>query len=112
MIIYSLIRYLNKIYVGNCGNSQPGANDLMPFSDVGSHGMCNAIYTSAFDNDFLANNYHYCPGVQPAMNVPEYFKMGYNETRKKIRGVFVAPTYKHYPYSYDRNLKNELKISG
>ena len=84
----------------------------MPFSDVGSHGLCNAIYTSAFDNDFLAEDANFCPGAKSTKNIPAYFKMGYNEFSKRLQGVFTSPTYKHYPYNVDKFLGNELTRSG
>lgn len=64
-----------------------------------SHPRCNDIYNSAFDNDFIATNANKCSGVTDPSSVPVDFKMGYNEARNDIRGVFAAPTYDNYPYN-------------
>ena len=61
--------------------------------------MCNDIYNSAFDNDFVATNANLCSGVTDSSSVPVDFKMGYKEGRKDIQGVFAAPTYADFPYN-------------
>lgn len=80
----------------------------MPFSEVGSHGLCNAIYMSAFDNPFIAKRSFHCSGVNATRNVPPHFRMGYSERRKWIQGVFFAPTYKDYPYNFEDFEGNNL----
>lgn len=69
---------------------------------LGSHPMCNDIYNSAFDNDFYATNTQ-CPGVTDPSTFPADFKMGINEDRKYVRGVFASPTYKNYPHNSPQN---------
>jgi len=93
--------------MGNCGICQDGADDVAYFKcavqnckenvPLGSHTICPELYNSAFDNDFFANNVNHCWGV--TKNAPSDFKMGYNEQRKHIRGVFASPTSKDYPYT-------------
>jgi len=79
--------------LGLCGVSQPAANDLFYFlcyltkscnkEVASSHGLCNDFYVNAFENDFIADNFYNCSKVLQAEDLPENFKMGYSETRKK-----------------------------
>lgn len=57
----------------NCGNSTAMAH----------HTTCPYFYNSAFTNDFIANNYYECKSNRTAKNLPENFKMGFMETRRK-----------------------------
>lgn len=80
--------------MGDCGKSQPAADDLMamfcgitrscPNETLFSHNVCPYLYNSAFSHDFVANNYHNCSSHRMAKNLPVNFKMGYMETRKKL----------------------------
>lgn len=96
------------LILGYCGLDQAGANDVafaicaledckvnVPF---GSHTLCPELYNSAFDYPFYANNVEHCLGVTTE-NVPSDFKMGYNELRTNVTGVFASPTYAEYPYN-------------
>jgi hypothetical protein len=84
---------------GNCGLTQPGSKDYPSgfFTRISdsitgrlrvkkrsqrSHFLCNHFYASAFDHDFVANNQHHCK-VKIPENMPENFKMGYMETRRR-----------------------------
>lgn len=72
--------------MGNCGITQDaGEDNAMPF---GSHGLCPIFYNIAFRKNFLAVQK---PAAcyrksDSAYNVkyPKSFKMGYNETRKRL----------------------------
>lgn len=61
--------------------------------------MCNNLFNSAFENDFYASDAMNCKRTTDLNGVPSNFKMGYNEPRKLIRGVFSAPTVEDYPYT-------------
>lgn len=65
---------------------------------LGSHTICPEFYNSAFEHPFYANNINLCDGVNTT-NVPADFKMGFNELRKNIKGVFASPTYKKNPWN-------------
>jgi len=95
--------------MGNCGQSVPGTKDL-PYifcslnskckdEYLGSHTMCNNLFNSAFENDFHASDIKKCTGTTDLKGVPSNFKMGYNELRKNVCGVFSAPTVEYYPYT-------------
>lgn len=88
------LKPIKILFLGNCGISQPVANDALwflcwlgfcprPELAILSHNVCNEFYISAFENDFLATNENNCPGVLRADELPEKFKMGYMETRRK-----------------------------
>lgn len=65
--------------MGNCGWSQPAAQD----PPMGSHGLCPYLYLSAFTNDFPAvSKPAECGSRRIARNWPSGFKMGYTEHRK------------------------------
>lgn len=99
-------------FSGNCGDSQPAANDFAylwcfifkcPKEDaLGSHSLCNDFYVSAFENDFVAKNVKNCAGVNSAETTPDNFKMGYMEKRRSslFQGVFAAATVKDPPYNF------------
>lgn len=78
--------------LGNCGTSHPGVDDThyifcaltkCPYDVIGSHNMCNEIYISAFENDFIAGNPQSCSEIQIPSNMPQGFKMGYMENRRR-----------------------------
>lgn len=79
--------------MGYCGKAQPGGQGLQElycdifgncgYQPISSHSLCPYIYISAFENDFTVNNYHHCQFLRTSQNIPESFKMGYNEDRKK-----------------------------
>ena len=65
--------------LGNCGFSQPGAED----PPYGSHGLCVYYYLLAFDRGFYAHKKpNMCTARNPVAKWPIHFKMGYTETRK------------------------------
>jgi hypothetical protein len=84
--------------MGNCGISQLAgtpetvvdsflalgaiASDKEPSS---SHDFCNYFYISAFENDFIARNTNdsTCLGTMDISELPEDFKMGCMESRRK-----------------------------
>lgn len=84
--------------MGRCGRVQEaagprpkGSNSNKPemitfiiMSPTGSHGLCPHFYNNAFNHDFYATeNIYRCSTRRLAVNVPEFYKMGYMETRKK-----------------------------
>lgn len=75
----------------------------MPFSNLGSHGMCNTLYMKAFERDYVSDDFE-CPGVKATKNVPVDFKMGYRERRKYVRGVFIGSVSKYNPLKWIFNL--------
>jgi hypothetical protein len=79
--------------MGYCGKIQPGGQELeeiycaitgeCDYDPTISHSLCPYFYISAFENDFFAYNRYHCLSTRYATNLPENFKMGYMETRKK-----------------------------
>lgn len=66
--------------LGNCGFTQDAASD----PPYGSHGLCPYIYLSAFENNFLAIlKPQDCKARNPVWNIPESYRMGYLENRKR-----------------------------
>ena len=65
--------------MGYCGWSQNGA---LAYPN-GSHGLCNKYYNSAFENDFLENNYYNCLPTKLEAQLPDNYTMGYLEERRK-----------------------------
>lgn len=85
--------------MGYCGVTQEASSVIPP----SNHGLCPIFYNSAFTNNFYAaeQNPNQCiASYKPAQNVPKYFKMGYQETRKsEVFGELFSPTTKNYPYN-------------
>lgn len=80
---YSYGTYLYNCHqnwrMGYCGWSQVGA---LAYPN-GSHGLCNYYYNSAFENDFLENNFYKCAPTKLVSQLPDNFTMGYLEQRRK-----------------------------
>jgi hypothetical protein len=79
--------------MGRCGRDQPAADfwkwafcSVSPTCDSSiheSHGLCPHFYTSAFKNNFVADNSVYkCGTEREPTEVIDGFKMGYMESRK------------------------------
>lgn len=109
---FSKIISISSISIsGNCGNSQPAANDfnyiLCSFlpckSTIGSHPLCNFFYVSAFEHDFVANNVRGC-NVRLPENMPEKFKMGYMENRRRFARHRMSTWLMH-------DLKSRLEVT-
>ncbi|CAO1409946.1 unnamed protein product [Diamesa hyperborea] len=91
--------------MGYCGWSQVGA---LAFPN-GSHGLCNNYYNSAFENDFIENNYYNCiPTKLPLVvtQLPDNFTMGYREERRNslISGEIFSVTSVKNPWTVVNDL--------
>ncbi|CRL02078.1 CLUMA_CG015386, isoform A [Clunio marinus] len=84
--------------MGYCGISQPAGNDIEAIlcelfqacedrspAPINNHSLCPHFYNSAFENNFIADNPFHCPSQRMAKNLPEDFKMGFMEKRKRTR---------------------------
>lgn len=79
--------------MGNCGKYQDGADDLQAVycqimrscksNPILSHSLCPYFYNSAFTNDFKVDNKSRCLSTRMARNLPDNFKMGFRETRRR-----------------------------
>lgn len=80
--------------LGICGTYQPAADEVKSFlcdmtktcgnfTGMGHHTTCPLFYNSAFRHDFIADNHYNCRSRRIAKNLPENFKMGFMETRRK-----------------------------
>jgi hypothetical protein len=50
---------------------------------INSHGLCPYYYILAFQYDYFYDANYPCPTLRKPENVPDNFKMGYNEDRKR-----------------------------
>jgi hypothetical protein len=78
--------------MGYCGKWQKAGKDFQSFfcgmktcsnEPIDSHTLCPYFYISAFEHNFVANNYYNCPSMRLAKDLPANFKMGYMEDRKR-----------------------------
>lgn len=84
--------------MGKCGMCQPATDDLMALycGTIGncdneklfSHNICPYFYNIAFSHDYIADNYYNCTSPRMAKNLPENFKMGYMEGRRRFEKDF------------------------
>lgn len=79
--------------MGNCGKYQDGGDDLQvayctimgncSTNPILSHSLCPFFYNSAFTHDFTVDKKSSCLSTRMAKNLPDNFKMGYMETRRR-----------------------------